>query len=81
MEWTVRYFLNMKEKWVSRLGPSLTGRINSGSGSGSGVADNTGILSPGATAYCHRKIGVWEELMKKADSIFRFSNPAYQSPL
>jgi hypothetical protein len=77
MEWTVRYFMYMKEKWVSRSGTVLTGRIDSGSGS----ACNNGMLSPGATAYCIRKIAVWEELMKNADSIFKLSNPAYQSPL
>jgi hypothetical protein len=79
MEWTVRYFMNMKEKWVSKSGVSSTGRIDSGSGSG--YPGSTGRLSPGAMAYCNRKIAVWEELVKKADSIFKLSNPAYQSPL
>ena len=68
MEWTVRYFMNMKEKWVNRSGPSLTGMT--GSGSSSVSASDTGILSPGAKAYCNRKVAVWEELVKKADSIF-----------
>jgi hypothetical protein len=36
--------------------------------------------SAGAIAYGRRKQAVWEEQMKKADHIFRTSNPAYQSP-
>ena len=81
MDWTVRYFLYMKKKWVSKSGTSLTGNIDSGSGSTTSTGIFAHSLSPGAMAYCNRKKGMWEELAKKADSIFKLSNPAYQSPL
>ena len=44
------------------------------------VMPHTGS-SASAIAYGRRKQAVWEELMKKADHIFKTSNPAYQSPL
>lgn len=45
----------------------------------SGTGNNT--FSPGGMAYRMRKRAVWEDLRKKADSIFRYINPAYESPL
>jgi len=80
MEWTVRYFLNMQEKWV------IKSVIDTGKNTVTGISINeAGAGSRGMTlgsmAYWNRKKAVWKDLVKKADSIFRFSNPAYQSPL
>jgi hypothetical protein len=56
----------MKEKWDIKSGT---------------VGAGGRTMTPGSMAYWSRKKEVWEELMKKADSIFKFSSPAYQSPL
>jgi hypothetical protein len=79
MEWTVRYFVNMRGKWVSISGAGING-INTGTGTGSSSQTITAV-SPGSIAYSNRKKAVWEELVKKSDSIFINLNPAYQSPL
>jgi hypothetical protein len=74
MQWTVRYFVYMSRNWV------LHSRTSFGSGTG-GAGTIPGNLTTGAIAYHKRKRAVWEDLTKKADGIFRRSNPAYQSPL
>jgi hypothetical protein len=61
----------MREKWV----------VKSGTGTGTSTTSGSPAMTPGALAYWNRKKAVWEELAKKADSIFRYSNSAYQSPL
>jgi hypothetical protein len=76
MQWTVRYYLHMSGKWV------VPGDSGAGAGANAGAGPHsTTSLSPGAMAYCRRKHVDWQDMMKKADSIFRTTNPAYQSPL
>lgn len=79
MQWTVRYFQHMSRKWElpsnsSGIGPSSSGSSSSG-------PDMAITLSNGAIAYWKRKQAVWEDLMKKADNIYRKCHPAYDSPL
>jgi hypothetical protein len=79
MQWTVRYFQHMSRKWElpsnsSGIGPSRSGSSSSG-------PDMAITLSNGAIAYWKRKQAVWEDLMKKADNIYRKCHPAYDSPL
>jgi hypothetical protein len=88
MEWTVRYFLHMSCKWEIPSGNEDINYIGTGTGTGtsSWTRNDIGMhptpsLSAGAIAYRTRKHAVWRDLMKKADAIFRRSNPAYQSPL
>lgn len=76
MEWTVRYFLNMKEKWLMKAN---AGTVTSPGPSS--VIDTSPQMTLGSMAYWNRKKAVWEDLVKKADSFFKISNPAYQSPL
>lgn len=75
MQWTVRYFQYMSRKWVPPEDPMF-----SVPGSSTSTGEGT-ILTAGAIAYWNRKRALWEEVMKKADSIFRRLNPAYDSPL
>ena len=79
MQWTVRYYMYMSQKWAI---PSCAGNMESGTGtSTSNDQCFTNTLSAEAIAYHTQKQAVWEELMIKADSIFKRCNPAYQSPL
>jgi len=94
MQWTVRYFGYMSRKWVipsgvpigsSRIGSSRIGSSGDSIAFSTGGSTGTDFLSPknhsaGAIAYSKRKQSLWEDLMKKADNIFRSTNPAYQSP-
>lgn len=78
MQWTVRYFQHMSHKWEL---PSNSFGIGPSSGASSSGPNVAVTLSDGAIAYWKRKQAVWEDLMKKADNIFRKCNPAYDSPL
>jgi hypothetical protein len=53
---------------------------SSNSVSGNGIYPSP-VQCPGAIAYSRRKKAMWEDLMSKADRIFRRCNPAYESPL
>jgi hypothetical protein len=95
MQWTVRYFLYMSRKWVLQsstgystgtgTGTSTSTSTGTGTSTSTGTGNLTGTetcnLTGGAIAYHKRKHAVWEDLAKKADSLFRSSNTAYQSPL
>ena len=93
MQWTVRYFLYMSRKWVTGTGSTfgtnpgtgISSETNTGTSSLPSTSTGPGIfptrnISPGAIVYHRRKRADWEDLMNKADHIFRASNPAYQSP-
>jgi hypothetical protein len=73
MQWTVRYFLYMSQKWAYTSDDGISNTT------GTGTTEEN--LSIGAIAYWSRKHAVWQHIMKKADSIFRRCNPAYDSPL
>jgi hypothetical protein len=77
MQWTVRHFRYMSHKWI--IAPDDVNSLTAESSSCTG----TGIpnLSIGAIAYFNRKHAVWEDLMRKADNVFKICNPAYVSPL
>jgi hypothetical protein len=82
MQWTVRYFLYTTRKWnpTSATGSSSNnGGSSSGSGSVGSALNNN--FTSGGIAYRKRKRAVWEDFMKKADSIFKNVNPDYESPL
>jgi hypothetical protein len=91
MQWTVRYFLYLSQKWEISAGtgfptgpPSTTfgTYTNSTTGPSSGnIINPMPVLSSGAIAYGRRKKAMWEDLMSKADRIFTRFNPAYESPL
>jgi hypothetical protein len=82
MQWTVRYFRHMSTKWVipsDVCTPAPAQGTSASTGTGTGMPLHS--LSEGAIAYGNRKQAVWEDLMKKADIVFRDCNPAYDSPL
>jgi hypothetical protein len=94
MQWTVRYFSHVSSKWnIHPITGTGTGTfIDTGNSTSTATATSTGTgtgtfidqnqnLTAGALAYHKRKLSIWEDLTKKADLIFRQSNPAYQSPL
>jgi hypothetical protein len=94
MQWTVRYFSHMREKWS--IPPELSSPASekqTGTGTGSFHTPDTSSttslgtgtivprLSAGAIAYWNRKQEVWRKITIQADKTFRICNPGYESPL
>ena len=75
MHWTIRYFIYMSRKWDPSYGQD-PGSLNIGPG-----LDCTALYSEGGLSYRRRKQADWADFSKKADSIFKKVNMAYQSPL
>ena len=80
MQWTIRFFSFMSKKWIlpTVVSPPLgRGSLLSDTGPDPRIPN----LSIGAIAYWKRKRATWDGLVKKADTIFKRSHPAYESPL
>jgi hypothetical protein len=81
MQWTVRYFRYMSEKWIVPPAPGINSACPPGTSSGTFSGLSNQFLTAGALAYWNRKKDVWANLSKNADMVFKSCNPAYISPL